>query len=98
MDQAWRRGRMAELDGALALVTGAAGRIGRATAIALASAGARVVASDVDVDGLAATAQLLGDSHVTIHADLATVPAVDELVDGATTALGGLDILVNVAA
>lgn len=90
--------RMAELDGALALVTGAAGRIGRATALALASAGARVVASDIDLEGLDATAGLLGGNHVSIPADLATVPAVEALVDSAAAALGGLDILVNVAA
>ena len=89
---------MSELEGSLALVTGAAGRIGRATAVALADAGARVVASDIDADELAVTAELLGGGHVTIPADLSTVEGVEQLVEDSVGAVGGLDVLVNVAA
>lgn len=89
---------MSDLGGALALVTGAAGRIGRASAVALAAAGARVVASDFDAEGLAGTRELLGEGHETIVADLSTVTEVERLVEEAAGRLGGLDVLVNNAA
>lgn len=82
----------------MALVTGAAGRIGQATAMALAEAGARVVASDLDGDGLEETGKLLGGDHATLSADLSTVSEVERLVGEAANTLGGLDILVNCAA
>ena len=91
-------GTMHELDGALALVTGAAGRIGRATVEVFAEAGARVVASDIDADGLAKSMELVGDHHVVIVADLSTVAEVERLVGGAVDALGGLSVLVNCGA
>lgn len=97
-DAAMKGKSMSELDGGLALVTGAAGRIGRATALAMAAAGARVVASDFDPDGLAETARLLGDGHATVPADLTTVTEVERLVERAADTLGGLSILVNCAA
>lgn len=89
---------MHELDGSRALVTGAAGRIGRATALGLRRAGARVVVSDVDEEGLEETAELLGDVDGTVIADLSTVPEVERLVSEAVDILGGLSVLVNCAA
>lgn len=89
---------MGELDGARALVTGAAGRIGRATAVALAEAGAHVVASDVDAAGLEQTKKLLGEPHHTQVADLASEEEINALVAGAIGTLGGLSVLVNCAA
>lgn len=87
-----------ELDGARALVTGAAGRIGRAIALALAKAGAHVVASDVDPAGLERTADLLGEPHHSKPADLANEAEVLDLVDAAARQLGGLTVLVNCGA
>lgn len=89
---------MGELDGARALVTGAAGRIGRSCAVALAERGAHVVASDVDVSGLEQTAELLGEPHRIQTADLAHENEITALVTGAAETLGGLTILVNCAA
>lgn len=89
---------MGELDGACALVTGAAGRIGRATAMALAASGAQVVASDVDADALDETVGLLGDGHEGVVADLSTVPEVRRLVADAVGIMGALHVLVNCAA
>ncbi|WP_158563903.1 SDR family NAD(P)-dependent oxidoreductase [Jiangella anatolica] len=87
-----------ELDDARALVTGAAGRIGRAIAVALAEAGAHVLASDVDAAGLAATAGRLGDPHRTRVADLTSEDEITALVTAAAGHLGGLTHVVNCAA
>jgi NAD(P)-dependent dehydrogenase (short-subunit alcohol dehydrogenase family) len=89
---------MGELDGALALVTGAAGRIGQASAIALVNAGARVVATDVDAASLKETEALLGDPHRVAVADLSSEAEIVQLVNDATDHLGGLSVLVNCAA
>ena len=89
---------MSDLKGAQALVTGAAGRIGRATAVAFAEAGARVVASDHDVDGLAETVRMIGEDHAGVVADLSTVAEVERLVGEAVDTLDGLSVLVNCAA
>ena len=85
---------MGQLDGRIALVTGAAGGIGRATVEALAEAGATVVASDLTRDALAdleraGPAVLALAQDVTAEADWqATTGAVLER-------FGRLDILVN---
>lgn len=87
-----------ELQDARALVTGAAGRIGRAIAVALADAGAQVVASDIDVAGLAQTAAQLGDPHDVAVADLADAAEITGLVARAIERLDGLTLVVNCAA
>ncbi len=87
----------------VALVTGAAGGIGRAVAITLAGYGARVVATDRPAasDRLEETRQLIlenGDTVLPVHADLADSSEVDKLVDRAIDEADAIDILVNVAA
>lgn len=79
------------LDGRKAIVTGAASGIGAATAKRLAAEGARVLAVDVEPEGLDA----LGDEIATVVADLSDPSAIDTIVTEAETKLGGLDILVN---
>jgi 3-oxoacyl-[acyl-carrier protein] reductase len=88
------------LDGRRALVTGASRGIGRATAIALARAGASVaVGYSAHPEGAEeVVAALQTDHHVTavaVGADLADPGAAAGLVDQAIAALGGLDIVVN---
>lgn len=85
------------------LVTGAGSGIGRATTLRLLSEGARVVATDVAVDGLAGTAEL-ANSESESGAGLTTLPMdigdEQSVVDGTAEAiahLGGLDALVNAA-
>src|SRR3569833_2423905 len=79
-----------------ALVTGAAGGRGSASAKALAGQGARLAVSGSNVDKLEAFRGGLGGDHVALPCDLSDGAAVDQLVPQAVEALGGkLDILVN---
>jgi NAD(P)-dependent dehydrogenase (short-subunit alcohol dehydrogenase family) len=89
---------ISELPGERALVTGGAGRIGRAIALALAEAGARVMVSDVDAAGLAQTLTRLGGEHLAQVADLTSAAGIDALAGTAVDRLGGLSVVVNCAA
>lgn len=87
-----------DLAGEVALVTGAASGIGRATAEALAAAGATVAAADRDGDGLRATVEALGTGGHTAHlGDLADAAAVLGLRDEVVDAHGPPDVLVHAA-
>ena len=84
-----------DLNGRTALLTGATGGIGAATARALAGRGAKVVLSARDPDALSALAEELpGEGHRTAPADLAVPAAAEELA----AAAGAVDILVANAA
>jgi NAD(P)-dependent dehydrogenase (short-subunit alcohol dehydrogenase family) len=81
------------LDGRVAVVTGAADGLGRAEALALAEAGARLVLNDVDADKLQAVAEETG---ATVCAgDVAEWETGKALLDTALTTYGRMDILVN---
>jgi NAD(P)-dependent dehydrogenase (short-subunit alcohol dehydrogenase family) len=82
-------------DGAVALVTGAASGIGRATALRLTNEGATVVATDFDAEGLASLASEL-DGLITVLGDLGDRAFIDDLVVQAE-AVGPLSIVANVA-
>jgi NAD(P)-dependent dehydrogenase (short-subunit alcohol dehydrogenase family) len=86
--------------GAVAVCTGAASGIGRATALALARRGASVVAGDVDVAGGEETVELARASGGTaefVRADIAVASDVDALVAAAVERFGRLDCAANVA-
>ncbi|MEX0892213.1 MAG: SDR family oxidoreductase [Gemmatimonadota bacterium] len=90
-----------ELAGRAALVTGGAHRLGRAFVLALAEAGMDVAvhynASHDAAQSTAADANELGIRAIPIQADLSQAGACDPLIEEATAALGGLDVLVNSA-
>jgi len=90
---------MFRLDGKVALVTGASSGIGRACALALAGAGAKVVLAARGADRLVAVAEelrSLGREAVVVPTDVTDPAQLDALV-ARTLNEGGLDVLVNVA-
>jgi NAD(P)-dependent dehydrogenase (short-subunit alcohol dehydrogenase family) len=93
-----RRPPVPSLNGRLCLITGAASGIGRATAIAAARQGARLVLTDVNATGLSALVDELGPS-VAAHRvlDIADVDAVRDLADEVHSAHGPVDVVMNVA-
>lgn len=82
------------LENKVAIVTGAASGIGRATAELFASEGARVLAVDLNE-------QLLRDAHastpgiVVLRADIAKEGAAESIINATVMQFGGVDILVN---
>ena len=83
------------LNDKVAIVTGSARGIGRATAELLASQGAKVVINDLDSDAAEEAAGQI-DGETTVYAgDLTKEGAADQLVQTAIDAWGRLDILVN---
>src|SRR6187431_3813035 len=84
-----------EFAGKVAVVTGGAGSIGRATAELLIAEGASVVVADVDVEQGEAVAAALGEQAVFQRTDVSDADQVQALVDVAVERFGGLHIMFN---
>ena len=91
-----------ELNGKVAIVTGAGRNIGRAIALALAEAGASVVVNArrnrAEADAVAREVEALGVKALVHIGDVADPAAVQAMADAAVKQFGRIDILINNAA
>ena len=86
------------LQNRLALITGAAGGIGQAIAVAYARAGARVIVTDIPAaacDATVAQVQALGGTAWAFGVDVTDIPACQALAQQVGTEIGTIDTLVN---
>jgi len=81
------------LDGKVAVITGGAGGIGRASAVRFAAEGAHVVAADLTADGVAEVAEVVGGIGVVV--DVTDAEQVQAMYQRAIDEFGGLDICFN---
>lgn len=80
------------------LVTGAASGIGRATCILLSRLAGRVIATDIDAEGLARTLELLeGDGHICSPFDLREIEQIPAWISALASEGGGLSGIVHAA-
>jgi NAD(P)-dependent dehydrogenase (short-subunit alcohol dehydrogenase family) len=89
------------LSGRVCVVTGGGGGIGRATAVSLARAGARVAALDRDEAGLAITEAELrkqGEAHLVTRCDTTSAESITAASQAIEKSLGACGVLVNTAA
>jgi NAD(P)-dependent dehydrogenase (short-subunit alcohol dehydrogenase family) len=89
------------LEGRVAIVTGAAGGLGRVFCLALAAAGARIVAVDLNEDGLGQTIEAItaaGGEVLALRANITREADTLKMVEAALEQWGRVDILVNNAA
>ena len=86
------------LENKVALITGAAGGIGRETSLLFAAEGARVVAVDLNDEGCQETVDLVtaaGGQAIAVHADVSRAGDCEQMVASAEAEFGALHVLFN---
>jgi NAD(P)-dependent dehydrogenase (short-subunit alcohol dehydrogenase family) len=78
-------------EGKVAVVTGAAGGLGAASALRLSREGCRVVVVDLDGDGARKVAESLPETSIAVKADVSREEDVDGYLDEATNSFGRID-------
>lgn len=88
---------MGKLDGKVAIITGAASGIGRASARLFAQEGARLVLADIDPQGEAVAEEIngAGGKAIFVKTDVSDAAQVQGLIGAAVDAYGRLDIMFN---
>jgi len=86
------------LEGKVVLVSGVGGGLGRATCLAMAAHGARIVAGDIadeSVEATVAAVREMGGEATGLPTDIRNAASCAVLVDHAEMTFGGIDVLVN---
>jgi NAD(P)-dependent dehydrogenase (short-subunit alcohol dehydrogenase family) len=83
------------LAGQIAVITGAAGAIGSATARAFAAAGAEVALLDIDAAAAQARARAIGGAALAVSCDVTNADSVRAAFDQVIETFGGVDIVVS---
>ena len=86
---------MGRVDGKIALITGAGSGLGRAMAIMLAKEGAKVVATDINLESANETVAMIGESALALEQDVTSEVRWQEVLAETEKHFGGLNILVN---
>ena len=87
-----------EIDGTVAVITGSASGIGRATALELARRGADIVAADINdarLEEVRAEVEAVGRRFLAVHCDVSQDADVERLRDEAIATMGRVDIVHN---
>ena len=91
---------MFDLSGRVAIVSGAASGMGKASSLALAEAGATVVLADIDDAGAQATAaeiESLGGNGVPVHCDISSPEEIRAMFGRVDEEFGRIDFVANIA-
>ena len=80
------------------LVSGAGRGIGRATCLRLASEGARLICADIDAEGAATTAALIGGTAISLRCDVTDATSAQAAIAEGVAKFGSLYGLMNNAA